>query len=260
MSPVNPGSALGQAIGNLFEGKLEEILRKVVEDSGYVYHSGHDPLPGDTARTLRVKDKNGKFWRVDSAVTDKNGHLIILGEMKYIQRAKHATDKGSWICNCHPLLRQTYPTIRASIAMLAGGWTENVRRMIRDAGTSIFFVPYEDVVNAFLQKGIKINWTDATSDVASQSAWEAFSDLDQQALDEIKDCITWKIAERLKMHVENVLSDKKERKITKIEINIQTNKGETISEQYSSTEDVLSFLEKLQSDPSFKTEEYISFG
>ena len=252
MSPVNPGSTLGQAIGNLFEGKLEEILRKVVEDSGYVYHSGHDPLPEYTGTTLRAKDKNGKFWSIDSAVTDKNGHLIILGEMKYIQRAKHATDKGSWICNCHTLLRQTYPTIRASIAMLAGGWTENVRGMIRDAGTVIFFVPYEDVVNAFLQKGIEINWTDAESDVASQIAWNTFCRLDEQALEEIKDCITRKIAKPLKMHVENVLTDKKERKITKIEINIQTNKGETISEQYSSTEDVLSFLEKLQSHSLFQ--------
>ena len=115
-----------------------------------------------------------------------------------------------------------------------------------------FFVPYEEVVNAFAQKGIEINWTDAKSDVASQIAWEAFRHLDEQALDEIKDCITRKIAEPLKMHVENVLSDKKERKITKIEINIQTNKGETISEQYSSTEEVLSFLEKLQSHSLFQ--------
>ena len=252
MSPVNPGSALGQAIGNLFEGKLEEILRKVVEDSGYVYHSGLDPLPGYTGTTLRVKDKNGKFWRIDSAVTDKNGHLIILGEMKYIQRAKHATDKGSWICNCHPLLRQTYPTIRASIAMLAGGWTENVRGMIRDVGTDIFFVPYEKVVNTFSQKRIEINWTDATSDVASQIAWEAFGHLDEQALDEIKDCMTREIAEPLKMHVENILNDKKERKITKIEINIQTNKGETINVQHSNAEEAQAALKNLQSHPFFQ--------
>ena len=252
MSPVNPGSALGQAIGNLFEGKLEEILRKVVEDSGYVYHSGRDPLPNYTGKTLRAKDKNGKFWSIDSAVTDENGHLIILGEMKYIQRAKHATDKGSWICNCHTLLRQTFPTIRASIAMLAGGWSENVRRMIRDTGTDIFFVPYEEVVNTFLQKGIEINWTDATSDVASQIAWEAFGHLDEQALDEIKDSITQKIAEPLKIHVENILNDKQERKITKIEINIQTNKGETINVQHSNTEEAQAALKNLRSHPFFQ--------
>lgn len=252
MSPVNPGSALGQAIGNLFEGKLEEILRKVVEDSGYVYHSSRDPLPDYTGKTLRAKDKNGKFWSIDSAVTDENGHLIILGEMKYIQRAKHATDKGSWICNCHTLLRQTFPTIRASIAMLAGGWTENVRRMIRDTGTDIFFVPYEEVVNTFSQKGIAINWTDAISDVASQIAWEAFGHLDEQALDEIKDSITQKIAEPLKMHVENILNDKQERKITKIEINIQTNKGETINVQHSNAEEAQAALRNLQSHPFFE--------
>ncbi len=252
MSPVNPGSTLGQAIGNLFESKLEEILRKVVENSGYVYHSGRDPLPDYTGKTLRAKDKNGKFWSIDSAVTDENGHLIILGEMKYIQRAKHATDKGSWICNCHTLLRQTYPTIRASIAMLAGGWTENVREMIRDTGTDIFFVPYEEVVNTFSQKGIAINWTDATSDVASQIAWEAFGHLDEQALDEIKDSIIQKIAEPLKMHVENILNDKQERKITKIEINIQTNKGETINVQHSNAEEAQAALKNLQSHPFFE--------
>lgn len=252
MSPVNPGSALGQAIGNLFESKLEEILRKVVENSGYVYHSGRDPLPGYTGGTLRAKDKNGKFWSIDSAVTDENGHLIILGEMKYIQRAKHATDKGSWICNCHTLLRQTFPTIRSSIAMLTGGWTENVLGMIRDTGTDIFFVPYGEVVSAFLQKGIEIDWTDATSDVASQIAWEAFSDLDEQALDEIKDSITRKIAEPLKMHVENILNDKQERRITKIEINIQTNKGETINVQHSNAEEAQVALKNLQSHPFFQ--------
>lgn len=252
MSPVNPGSALGQAIGNLFESKLEEILRKVVEDSGYVYHSGRDPLPDYTGKTLRAKDKNGKFWSIDSAVTDENGHLIILGEMKYIQRAKHATDKGSWICNCHTLLRQTYPTIRASIAMLAGGWTENVRRMIRDVGTDIFFVPYEKVVNTFSQKGIEINWTDATSDVASQIAWEEFGHLDEQALDEIKDSITQKIAEPLKIHVENILNDKQERRITEIEINIKTNKGETINVQHTNAEEARATLKNLQSHPFFQ--------
>ncbi len=251
MSPVNPGSALDQAIGNLFEGKLEEILRKVVEDSGYVYHSGRDPLPGYSGKTLRVRDKNGKFWRIDLAVTDKNAHLIIVGEMKYIQRAKHATDKGSWICNCHTLIRQTFPTIRASIAMLAGGWTENALRMIRNTGTDIFFVPYKEVVNTFSRKGMEIDWTDAESDIASQIAWEAFCDLNEQALEEIKNGMIQKIAKPLKMHVENILNDKKERKIAEIEINIQTNKGEILNIKFSSTEEARSFLKKLQSHPFF---------
>ena len=61
MLPVNPGSALGQAIGNLFEDKLEEILRKVVEDSGYVYHSECSNI--EEARAFLIKRQSDPFFQ-----------------------------------------------------------------------------------------------------------------------------------------------------------------------------------------------------
>ena len=150
------------------------------------------------------------------------------------------------------MIRQTFPTIRASIAMLAGRWSDNSRKMLRDAGTDIFFVPYEYVVRAFLEKRITIDWTDAESHVASQIAWDAFCQLERRDLEEITSDIVRQIEEPLKMHVEGILNDEVKRKIVKVEITIKTNKGETLNNQLSNIEEAQSFLEGLESHPFFQ--------
>ena len=240
-APDNPGSAFGQAIGNMFQERVEKIQREVVERCGYRYHSGKDPLPGYRGATLRIRDRKGHEWQIDSAVTDQRNHVVIIGEVKYIQRAKHVTDKGSWICNCHSLLRQTYPTIRASIAVLAGGWSKPALKMIRDCGTEVFYVPYEDLVKGFSEKGITINWTDEGSAQASQEAWDTFSLWSEVEKEEIADKVVQSIAFTLAERIEKFLTDTTPRTVQSVEVSIKTNKGETIFRAFDTLQQAQEF-------------------
>lgn len=239
--PDNPGSAFGQAIGNMFQERVEKIQREVVESGGYRYYSGKDPLPGYKGTTLRIKDRKGHEWQIDSAVIDQRDNVVIIGEIKYIQRAKHVTDKGSWICNCHSLLRQTYPTIRASIAVLAGGWSKPALKMIRDCGTEVFYVPYEELVKGFSEKGITINWTDEGSATTSQEAWNAFSLWSEDEKEEVADKIVQSIASPLAERIEKILTDTTPRTVQSAEVSIKTNKGETIFKAFDTLQQAQEF-------------------
>ena len=156
---ANPGSALGEAVGALVETEVNRILRPIVEENGCVYITVGQP----NLRTLRptkllLKDASGNEYNIDSVIANSRMQPLVLIETKYIRYKKHNRDKGSWICTAHYSLRRTFPTIRKSIAVLAGSWSRSSLAMLESFDVSLFEVGFQKIVNTLLQYGIEFDW------------------------------------------------------------------------------------------------------
>lgn len=126
---ANPASALGEAVGKLFEAAVLQGLAEVVAARGH------------TIRPARLRNGTGNVYQIDAVVFDVDDNPVIIIDPKYIRYTKHNRDKGSWLCVAHYNLRKTFPTIRKSIAVLAGRWSAPSRALIRSFGVETLEVP-----------------------------------------------------------------------------------------------------------------------
>ncbi len=72
---------------------------------------------------------------------------LIIFESKYIRYTKHNRYKASWICNAHSAIRKRYHSIRSSIAILAGNWSQPSLAMMKSFDIIIFIIPFEVISN-----------------------------------------------------------------------------------------------------------------
>ncbi len=128
---ANPGSTLGEAIGALIESEVNRLLRPIAEEHGCVYvTAGPDSKRNGRPTKLLLKDADGNEYNIDSVIASERLQPLVLIESKYIRYTKHNRDKGSWICTAHYSLRRTFPTIRKSIAVIAGRWSASSKAMM----------------------------------------------------------------------------------------------------------------------------------
>ena len=160
----NAASALGEAVGKLIETAIVEGLREEVESRNH------------TIRPARLTNGSGNTYQIDAVVFDAEENPIIIIDPKYIRYTKHNRDKGSWLCVAHYNLRKTYPTIRKSIAVLAGRWSAPSKSLIRSFGVEILEVPFQEIVEALVSYGIVFDWPEKDR-VTPRQAWEAYDAL-----------------------------------------------------------------------------------
>ena len=121
----NPSSALGEAVGKVFESAVIECLREEVEARGYAI------------RPARLTNGTGNTYQIDAVIFDHDENPVVIIEPKYIRYTKHNRDKGSWLCTAHYNLRKTFPTIRKSIAVLGGRWSNPSQRLMEKLRSSV---------------------------------------------------------------------------------------------------------------------------
>ena len=159
----NPSSALGEAVGKVFETAVIECLRDVVETRGY------------DIRPARLTNGTGNTYQIDAVIFDNDENPIIIIEPKYIRYTKHNRDKGSWLCTAHYNLRKTFPTIRKSIAVLGGRWSNPSQALMRSFGVQLFEVPFAKFTEILQQKGVEFDWPERGAGEQPRQAWEAYS-------------------------------------------------------------------------------------
>ncbi|HEX8565948.1 MAG TPA: hypothetical protein VF648_09790, partial [Pyrinomonadaceae bacterium] len=144
---ANPGSKLGEAIGALIEREVNRVLRPIAEENDCVYVDAGRPNPKTgKPKQLILKDAAGNEYRIDSVIANKRMQPLVLIESKYIRYTKHNRDKGSWICTAHYSLRRTFPSVRKSIAVIAGSWSGSSKAMMESFDVSLFEVPFGKIV------------------------------------------------------------------------------------------------------------------
>lgn len=136
---ANPGSTLGEALGALIEGEVNRLTRPIAEEYGCVYVTAGRPNPRTGQPTkLLLKDSSGNEYNIDAVIANQRMQPLVLIESKYIRYKKHNRDKGSWICTAHYSLRRSFPTIRKSIAVLAGSWSRSSKAMLNSFDINLF--------------------------------------------------------------------------------------------------------------------------
>ena len=182
---ANPGSTLGEAVGALIEDEVNRLLRPIAEDNGCIYVSAGKPNPRTGRDTkLLLRDIAGNDFHIDAVIANERMQPLILIESKYIRYKKHNRDKGSWICTAHYSLRRTFPSVRKSIAILAGSWSGSSKALMNSFDVNLFEVSFQHIVDTLKTYGIHFDWGEKERDKA-MSAWQRWESLSDEEYKEI---------------------------------------------------------------------------
>lgn len=245
---ANPGSALGEAVGALIEREVNRLLRPIAEDNGCVYLTAGRPNPRTGRLTkLLLKDAAGNDYNIDAVIANPQMQPLVLIESKYIRYKKHNRDKGSWICTAHYSLRRTFPTVRKSIAVLAGSWSGSSKAMMRSFDTSLFEVGFARIVTTLANYGIDFAWGEKERERAID-AWQTWETLSDTDYDEIGRELMAEIEPELRESLNATLDTAVPREVTEIEVTLETNLGESRRYTFESVADAIDFLENFDED------------
>ncbi len=242
---ANPGSTLGEAVGALVEREVNRLIRPIAEDNGCVYVSAgrQNPRTGKATKLL-LKDSSDNEFQVDSVIANARMQPLVLIESKYIRYKKHNRDKGSWICTAHYGLRRSFPTVRQSIAVLAGSWSATSKAMMRSFDTTLFEVGFPKIVSTLAEYGIEFDWGEKERDKAMKAwhIWEKLSDSDYTDIAaKLLEDIEPELRETLRVTLDTSIP----REIREIEVSLETNLGETRRYIFQTIEGAIDFLESL---------------
>lgn len=245
---ANPGSTLGEAIGALIEREVNRLLRPMAEEQDCVYLSVGRPNPRTGRATkLLLHDTAGNAYNIDSVIANARMQPLILIESKYIRYKKHNRDKGSWICTAHYSLRRTFPTVRKSIAIIAGSWSASSKAMMESFDVSLFEVGFSHIVETLLKYDVDFRWEEKERDKA-MSAWFAWSQLSEEQLNHIAEELLAPIESHLYQSLLETLDNATPREVREIEVVIETNLGESRRYIFDSITDAIQFLESFDTE------------
>lgn len=252
---ANPGSTLGEAIGSLIEREVNRILRPIAEENGCVYASAGriNPKTGRPTKLL-LKDAAGNEYNIDSVIANQRMQPLVLIESKYIRYKKHNRDKGSWICTAHYSLRRTFPSIRKSIAVLAGSWSGSSKAMLESFDVSLYEVGFQTVVDTLANYGVDFAWGEKERNKA-MVAWRRWQELSESDYSEIGRILLAEIEPRLREALAVTLDTAVPREISEIEITIETNIGESRRYSFASIAEAIDFLEHFDEEEILNAED-----
>ena len=234
----NPASALGEAVGKVFESAVLECLKAEVEERDC------------SIRPERMVNGTNNTYQIDAVVFDGDDNPIILIDPKYIRYTKHNRDKVSWLCVAHYNLRKTYPTIRKSIAVLAGRWSEPSKELLRSFGVEILEVPFEHMVGTLLKHDVDFDWPEKDRDIPKK-AFDMWQDLGEEALARVGEDLVEVISADLQESVGRVLDvdvDSLPARLSEVEVLLKSDRGEIVLQSFGSVVDAVQAMTALLSD------------
>lgn len=256
---TNGGSAIGEAIGHYMEIVVQQYIEDFLEE--YPCHvlreTGYNPITRKNSKKLLLYDSFGNDYNIDGIITNESMQPLVLLESKYIRYKKHNRDKGSWICNAHSAIRKRYPSIRASVAVLAGSWSKTSLLMIQSYDVNYFLIPFEFISELLREKDIDFNWGEKEYSKALL-AWRKYEQLSEDEKMDIATKMVDSIKDNLFETLRTVLDDSIPREISKVIIEIKTSKGETMRISFDSSEEAIEYLESLQLNDIFNESSFIS--
>ena len=251
---ANPGSALGEAIGNLMESAIHELLRPVAEENGCIYIST-GPLDARTQkrRKLLLTDSDGNSYELDAVIINRRFQPLVLFESKYIRYKKHNRDKASWICTAHTRLRQRYTTVRKSIAVLMGSWSQPSKRLLRSFEVELFEIPFQAISQVLLRHGIDFTWGEKDRQKAS-AGWRRYSALTSQQKTAMASELLSGIADELQEALATALDESVPRHVVAVAVVIRSSLGETFTYRFADLRQALEFMREFDEGRDMDTE------
>ena len=245
---TNGGSAIGEAIGALLEEQVRVVFKEIEENNRvHFLTSLGTTKSGKESKKLLLPDDFGNEYNIDGLIISEDGHPLMLIESKYIRYKKHNRDKASWICNSHTSIRKHFPSIRSSVAVLAGNWSSTSLSMLVSNNVSYFMVPFASISKLLSKYGIDFEWEENDYDKALK-AWNDFSKLTDVNKKQIGESMINIVKADLIKYVNNILDDKILREVKEVIIEIHSNKGETFTYKFETIEEASKFLANFDND------------
>ncbi|MBI2859871.1 MAG: hypothetical protein HYX90_12455 [Chloroflexi bacterium] len=236
--PSNPASACGEEVGKLFEQAIVKGLGKDIKSRGY------------SIRPRKMKNGTNNVYQIDGVIEDKARNPVIIIDPKYIRYTKHNRDKGSWLCVAHYNLRKTYPTIRKSIAILAGRWSKPSIALIESFGVEVLLVPFSVLVEALGKHGVHFDWPESDR-LGSNKAYMALCSLKKTEKTQIANDIVSEVMPLLRKEVLEVLDadiSTIPQRVRQVEILLKTDRDEMLLRTFDTVSEALAFLAGLVTD------------
>lgn len=223
-------------------------MRPIAEEHGCVYVTAGRPDPRTGRATkLLLQDDSGTKFQIDAVIANPQMQPLVLIESKYIRYKKHNRDKGSWICTAHYGLRRAYPSVRQSIAVLAGSWSASSKAMMRSFDATLFEVGFPRIVSTLAEYGVVFDWGEKERDRA-MAAWGRWQELQEADYDAMARRLLSEIEPELRETLRVTLDTDIPREIREIEVTLQTNIGETRRFVFATIAEAIEFLESLDVD------------
>ena len=165
---VNPASAAGEEVGRLIAEAVERGVEEIVRGKGFIMRSKE-----------RLKNRWKGRHEIDIVIHDAFKGPVILIDVKYLRYKKHCRDKASRTCTAHSSLTETYPSIRKTVAILAGNWTEPSKEQLKSYGIEVFHIPFEHIAKVLGEKGVPFEWDEKDKETP-QRAWNALQTLSEE--------------------------------------------------------------------------------
>ena len=216
-----------------------EAVRSDVESRGY------------SIRPAKLENGTGNVYQIDAVVFDASDQPVIIIDPKYIRYTKHNRDKGSWLCTAHYNLRKTHPSIRKSLAVLAGRWSEPSKALIKSFSVEILEVPFDHMDNVLRRFDIEFEWPESGGETIAQKSLQIWSELGDDEIANIGAELTSDIATPLRRHITQILDtdmDSIATRLAEVEVLLKTNQGEMVLSNFESVPEAIRALTHLVSD------------
>jgi len=239
---ANPGSALGEAIGALLEEEIHRILKPLAEASNSVYVTTgpNDPRTGKPTKLI-LEDGDGNEYNIDSVIINNRFQPLVLVESKYIRYTKHNRDKASWVCTAHTKLRERYGTVRKSIAILMGSWSQPSKRLLQSFEVELFEVTFDEICSVLAEFGINYRWAEKDR-AQAEASWKKFVTLSSAQRKQIGQKLITGIQKALRLSLQTALDESTPRKIKSVKVVVRSNRGETRSFSFNDLKSAIAFL------------------
>ncbi len=236
---VRAASALGQEVGKLFELAVLESVREEVESRGF------------SISPARLRNGTGNTYQIDAVIFDSDEQPVVIIDPKYIRYTKHNRDKGSWLCVAHYNLRKTHHSIRKSIAVLAGRWSDPSKAMIQSFGVELLEVPFDHISSTLRARGVEFDWPESRGESIARQSLEEFVSLDEKTKVKIGSDMVSGITGDLRSAVVQVLDtdvDSIATRVAQVEILLKTDQEEMVLSSFESVPEAMRALTDLVSD------------
>ena len=188
---TSPGHKLGQLIGNFFEDFFSNRLVNLAEELGfYCDEKGLRPKVRGGKRKVTWTDSEGNVHELDyvfekNGTRDEKGEPAAFIELAWRRYTKHSRNKAGEIEAALVPLGNTYRnTCNFLGAILGGEFTEGARLQLTSHKINILYIPYRKIVEAFLTKGINLDYPEDATNEQKYKLIEAWGNLSG---DDIKD-------------------------------------------------------------------------
>lgn len=166
----SPSHKFGQTIGNLLEELTKPPLERFCKERN-LFLDKQGPRPGvRSGKKVSWQDKYGNSHDLDFVIeqggqSSNCGKPVAFIEAAWRRYTKHSRNKVQEIQGAVLPIAEKYAWHNPFIGVvLAGVFTDGSINQLKSLGFNVVYIAYEDIITAFRENGINVEFDETTSD------------------------------------------------------------------------------------------------